>query len=468
MYAVLCRANILNQIENLISKRDEEILIKNEDEENFDIIEEFKKIERTPIKHVILDVSLVKDNSKIIYALNSYKIKNDKTQIIIIAENIQPPNELMHKIVIMGIYDIIVSQGEDLLRELTTIIDHPSPYKKAVKWIIDGYRTDISGKAAKVKNNSKGKTIIKVEEKIKPVYIDKVKTEIVTKEIVSNQIISFLSFQSSGSTFLSNILTQSFAERGYKVTLINFYDNSTKAYLNIEETQKEKIMDKINKDKYDEAFEECIQLENIDIISLDKDIDTEKFNKMLSYTKGKSDVILIDPCKREDIKKISLLNSNLTLYVFELSVPKMLEDIEILKNLKEKNVLGNVIGIVNKWQENTKCYEFLSSNLRQIGIDKFSKIRNLPDLNDYILLNNLWSFKNIDDKLNQDIDVLMEKLKARSSSNKNKKIGLTNTFQVFLLAVTSRKFIYALIFFIALIFLLKHFNLDISKFLNLK
>jgi hypothetical protein len=142
MYAVLCNPIFWNEINQAVFSKGEEILIKDIDTD-IDVISAFEKIGRISIKHLIIDLSAIKDTKKLLLCIKRYRIKNDKTQIIIIAPNISPPNQVMDALVTMGIYDIIapkVDKLEDiiLLPSLVELFENPSPFKKAVRWFLDG------------------------------------------------------------------------------------------------------------------------------------------------------------------------------------------------------------------------------------------------------------------------------------------------------------------------------------------
>lgn len=145
MYAVLCNSVFLKEIEQAITLKGEEILFKAVDDD-IDILDSFEKVSRTPVKHLIIDISAIQDTKKLLLAVKRYRIRNDKTQIIIIAPNVTPPNTFINALVTMGIYDILAPGGEKLedivlLPSLLDILESPYTYKKSVKWFLD---TDIN------------------------------------------------------------------------------------------------------------------------------------------------------------------------------------------------------------------------------------------------------------------------------------------------------------------------------------
>jgi len=478
VFSVIATENSINAIKSCLDTVSYEKVGEFVDNEIISILSEVSRI-NTDI--LIIDIKSCY-NDGIILGLRQYRTIRSKTRIIVIAPNTVPGNPYISSIVKLGIYDIITPNIEDdeeymsVIPYLTELLSkEPLSYSDVARWDTQNEIVNLKKKSSK-KVIEKKVIEKKVVEKIveKPVYINKVKTEIITKEVISNHIISVLGGRLNGSSFLVDVLAQAFAKRKYTVTIINFFDISTNCYLNLQEENVENVMKSMKNDKYEDVFNNCFQIENLNIISLDASIETDKFNKLLNFSKGKSDVVIVDCGKRKDIIEISILNSSLNLYVFDLSPYKLIKDVEQLRVLKEENAMGNnSIAIVNKYEEcNSKCYEWLQCKLKDINVDRILKIRYIDKLNDCILENNLWSYENIDNKFKQDINVLMEKIKAREELNENKKVSsLTNTLALFLLFIFNKKFIYTIIMIIVIIMVFRHFNFDINtitKLINMK
>ncbi len=137
--AILCSSDLYKPIEDIIKDMGEDILFTSIGED-IDFGEELSKIMRIPVKHLIIDISVITDKKKLIQGLMQYRILNEKTQIIIIANNCMPGNELIHKLATqIHIYDIIapMSSKKTIPEELMECMNSPSTYKKVLRWVID-------------------------------------------------------------------------------------------------------------------------------------------------------------------------------------------------------------------------------------------------------------------------------------------------------------------------------------------
>lgn len=194
MYAVICNPVFYREIEQAISSKEEEILEKAVGND-IDILDEFERIGRISIKHLIIDLTAIQDTHKLIHAIKRYRIKNDKTQIIIISPNTEAPNQLIDSIVKLGIYDIIAPKAEKLediriLPQLLELLEEPSTYKKAVRWTLYNDNGTENGNVECEEKD--GKIIEKkvVKEVIKPIYIQKtIKQQIITFYTTDNNLV---------------------------------------------------------------------------------------------------------------------------------------------------------------------------------------------------------------------------------------------------------------------------------------
>lgn len=204
MFAVLATEVNYKVIKPVILNREEEILYKAIDTE-LDIVEEIDKISRVGVRHLIIDISSLADFDALPQVIRKYRIRNDKTQIIIIAPNIKPGNKNMSLLVTMGVYDIIcpIDDSEGFLElksGLEKALDTPSTYARAVKWDI-GYFAEN-------------------ENAIKPLTESKVEP-IKKYEFFGKKIIGVLNLSpKSGSTFLTLCLAKAISENKIPVAVI--------------------------------------------------------------------------------------------------------------------------------------------------------------------------------------------------------------------------------------------------------
>lgn len=218
MYAVISSPIFWKEIEQSITSRGEDILLKIIDND-VDIANELQNIGRIAVKYLIIDVSALEDDpKKIVKSLRNYRVMNSQTQIIIIAPNCHPGNELIHSLVtLVQIHDIIAPEGDTgVLAPLIELYDNPSPYKKALKWIIDTDNIEIQSPEI---SNDKRIGILK----------DVLRNNVQSKETTQNvsivrkglkdTIISW-GWCNSGKSFILSNLAIMLARAGAKVALV--------------------------------------------------------------------------------------------------------------------------------------------------------------------------------------------------------------------------------------------------------
>ncbi|MBU3173289.1 hypothetical protein [Clostridium estertheticum] len=222
MYAVICNPVFWKEINQTITSKNEDIVLKIIDTE-VDIMDFFEAIGRISVKNIIIDITTIQDHKKLVTAIKRYKIKNDdKAQIIIIAPNVTQPSSIMDQLVTMGIYDIINPKVETLeeikLTDiLTEMIDSPYQFKKGIKWIIDNDLGDKINEISKEKN---------IKAKVEKRQDDRTLT--VTKEkIIGSVVIGVVGTMNRiGTTHtvlsLANFLTNS----NFKVAIVEFHKSN--------------------------------------------------------------------------------------------------------------------------------------------------------------------------------------------------------------------------------------------------
>lgn len=214
MYAVICDPNYWKEIEDTIKQREEDIIFKQIDSE-VDIISELDQISRIAVKHLIIDISVLEEN-KIIQAIRRYRIKNDKTQIIIIAPNCLPGNEIIHAIVSMGIYNIIAPQGEDKLGPLLEdVLNIPRSYKKAVRWVLDEPIENNKKVPGESKRNNESKSMAQT-------------TTITKEKIVGTVVIACAGTMSRiGTTHAAITIAEFLKNNNFSVALKELYNSTS-------------------------------------------------------------------------------------------------------------------------------------------------------------------------------------------------------------------------------------------------
>lgn len=259
MYSVLCNPIFWKEINDVISSKGEEILLKAIDTD-IDVVEEFEKISRIAVTHIIIDITAIVDTKKLISAIKRYKIKNDKSQIVIIAPNYSPPNPVIYSLVKMGIYDIINPQSENLedikiSEELKKILDNPSTFKKAVRWFLDEemeYTKELN-----VINETNSRSRLKGSEKSK----DERPLTITKEKIVGTVVIAIAgTIKRIGTTHTSISMATFLKNNGFKVALVEYYNSHhfnfiKNNYEDVREGENFFIIDNIHYYPFNDSFE---------------------------------------------------------------------------------------------------------------------------------------------------------------------------------------------------------------------
>ncbi|MCT4584059.1 MAG: AAA family ATPase [Peptostreptococcaceae bacterium] len=269
MYAVITSPEFFKEIEQVVSSKGEEILLKKIDVD-IDINEEIERVSRIAVKHLIIDITSLENEGKLVQAIRRYRIKKANTQIIIIAPNYKPGNETLSLLVTMGVYDIIApekDQEEELNISplLLNVLDNPTQYARAVKW-------DIGAMTKKEDDEGTEKTVEKI--RIQKEYVDVV-------ESVFKKVITVYSPTGEGSSCIAAHLAHAIASnKKCKVLLID--------YNPLKPCQREIFNMKVDYTLKD-AIESSIRrtLSNVALESYTKE---SKYNKNLSILSGTYDI----------------------------------------------------------------------------------------------------------------------------------------------------------------------------------
>lgn len=138
MFAVISSPQFWKDIEQAILSKNEEILY-NAVDININLNSELDSISRLSIKHLIIDITSISDLNSFVPAIRKYRILKEGAQIIIIAPNYEPGNQILAELVRMGIYDFVTPKGESLdditiLPYILGAINKPATYGKAARW----------------------------------------------------------------------------------------------------------------------------------------------------------------------------------------------------------------------------------------------------------------------------------------------------------------------------------------------
>ncbi|WP_156456345.1 hypothetical protein [Abyssisolibacter fermentans] len=165
MFAVIASSLFSGQIKKAIYDSEGQI-VYNMISTNIDIIDALQEVDNLDVDYLIIDMVSVENHRDIPFAIRDFRIKNENTQIIIIAPNCYPGNQELSLIVTMGVYDILNPIGDnlndyDLYSDLLEVLKYPTTYAKAVKWDLG-----LNALSQNVKANSNQNVVTIVKDKI--------------------------------------------------------------------------------------------------------------------------------------------------------------------------------------------------------------------------------------------------------------------------------------------------------------
>ncbi|WDV46947.1 hypothetical protein PV797_04415 [Clostridiaceae bacterium M8S5] len=173
MFAVITSSLFYQQIKRVVYDINGQIAFSKVDT-NIDVVETLGHIMNINVKYLIIDLISLGNHRDLPFAIREYRIKNENTQIIVIAPNCYPGNQELSLIVTMGVYDILNPIDDelsnyDIYSDLIDVIDNPTTYSNAVKWDIglNGISTINSGDSRQkvvtiIKDNIVGTIVIAV------------------------------------------------------------------------------------------------------------------------------------------------------------------------------------------------------------------------------------------------------------------------------------------------------------------
>lgn len=214
MYAVICSTPFWNGIQQALLETGE-ILYKSINEQ-VDIAFELNTVARIAVKSLIIDISAIDDPKKLLHALIQYKIRSEKTQIIIVAPDAAPGDTLIHQLVTqIHTYDVIVpTKDGDLQEQIKESIANPGTFKKVVKWQMDATAGDEKKESAAAN--------IRETERV-----------IVRKQLVGKVVIGIAgTHHRVGCTHLALALVSFLRRKGYSVAYLQLHrSNDTEMFL---------------------------------------------------------------------------------------------------------------------------------------------------------------------------------------------------------------------------------------------
>lgn len=433
MYGVLSSTILWKEIEKAISSKEEQIVFKVIDD-NIDVVSEFEKIGRTPIKYLIIDLTAIQDQKVLLSCIRRYRVLDDKTRIIMITPNLKPPEPLIDSLVKMGIYDIYNPQADNLseiemIPGLIDLIENPLTYRKAVRWIIDfditEESTTSSKKSRQLKPEKGTKEVRVVEEKVQ--IIEKEVTRDV--EVLGDSVITLVSNAPTGKSYIGWNLSHALEQQGYKIAYVNtdLYNSSNFFFgLDDDEPPFENIVSK-NKNLQNIIDGGSIVNDNLVVYTGEfgkqSSINKEIFSKFLGKLRADNDIVIIDPASglNENLM-IALQYSNTVIVVSDLDYSHLEMNLRLLDKIKPLLNKNKTIGVINNVQDSENRVEIAKKVLKDKDLFKeIVKIRNAgPTTYNYINTGTC-NYLEDDSKFTEDLKVLLDILRVRNYKNNKSK-----------------------------------------------
>ncbi|WP_394884939.1 P-loop NTPase family protein [Clostridium butyricum] len=441
MYAVLSSPVLWREIEQTVLSKGEQVIYK-VIEEDIDVVSEFSKIGRTPIKHLIIDLTAITETDKLLNCLRRYRVLNDTTQIIVIAPNITPPNSLMDSLVKMGIYDIYNPQAENmndiiLLPSLIELIDSPQTYKKAVRWILDfdvkEEKEDTSEKSKKSEKFKKNK-----EKEIKEVKVIQEKVKIIEKEVtrdievLGDSVITLLSAAPTGKSYLGWNLAYALSIQGYKIAYVNVdICNSSNFFFGIEDEEPafEHITSK-NKNLQTLVDDGYIINDNLTIYTGEfgkqANISKEVFSMLLSRLRADNDIVIIDPASGfSENLMIALQYTNTAIMISDLDYSHLEMNLRLLDKISALLNKNKTIAVINNIYENSNKISSVEKVLKEKDLFKeIVKIRNAGNTTYDYVNTDTCNYLEDDSQFTEDFKILLDILRVKTYNKTKRKKGL--------------------------------------------
>lgn len=356
MYGVISCKTYWQYINDVIVTRNENVLYQTVDCD-VDIQYELDKATRVHLETIIIDTSCLVDLIELPRAIRRYRIKCDKTRIIILASDLEPGNNEMSLLVQMGVYDIIPINSNDDQADISTLlmnnIENPYKYAKAVRWDIGASDNDSEDGPKVSPKASMPNNIVPTVEVVK-------KYTFLGKNLIG--VMNLSPF--AGSTFITINLAKAIADLNIPVAVIETPMNNSNIYdtigvnMHMEENEFHCFAKTIDEDGSVPKDKECL-IEGVywyindPEMKIDESSEWDSF-KMLKLINAsrKASINLLDIGNEFNHQAMSDLIMDLELLLVVVdplpgAVMQSREVFEKLKVLKDEGV--NVQFVFNKW-----------------------------------------------------------------------------------------------------------------------
>lgn len=373
LYSVICKLKFWQAISDTIASLDGEIVFS-KIQDNVDFANIIEDVKEFSISHLIVDVTTIRDvdEKEFIETIKNYHIKNDKVRIVIFAPDYKPGNVLLHKLVSMGIYDIIAPDmeslhylGSILENTIQTPLSHET-YRNAAKWTLLEDPDD--DRAREPINKNKKEIIVKEIEVIRKVY-----------ETPSDykKKVGFIGHHMAGVTSLICWLGTYFNSQKVSTAILDLTHN--RDLYEIYPFNQEGIEGKTNVNSLGNLIEGIVTpyviKKNLHLFTSSKDTQLnleriEDYVQMIQMLEAEYDVILVDMDYETPISIIYLLNNIFLLQTLDVKKLKFnteyqLKLLSYINMKKVKYVVNQVINCDIKSDVISECLK-VHTNLKDL------------------------------------------------------------------------------------------------------
>lgn len=228
MFSLICDKPYLPILKEFITSINETVIYCDEND-SIDVQADIEEISNIAGRYLILDISLVNDDDEFILSIEKLKFKKINMRIIILAFGCKYGDELISRLVKLGIYDIInpsASMDDEEIRlfiadSLKKCIDKPASYSDAARWDNER-RSKIKQIEISNENNKKDfKATYKIPEK-EVVEVEKIVT-VIKDNIIGTVVIALAGVMNrSGTTHLSIMTGVFLSKSGFKTAIVEF------------------------------------------------------------------------------------------------------------------------------------------------------------------------------------------------------------------------------------------------------
>lgn len=174
LVAVISGPNYFEALRKSVEITNNQLAFQHSVQEGADLERAFNDIKRSYVDALVIDVTCV--SSQYVYSeLKNFRLVKEKARVILVSPGASPGDALLSRLVALGIYDIVASEGEHVTKEVSHLLQsEPKSLAAAWRWFAGPDESEAVG--GQGKTTTKTKTIIKTTDKVveQVVYRDRI------------------------------------------------------------------------------------------------------------------------------------------------------------------------------------------------------------------------------------------------------------------------------------------------------